>query len=94
MLHHRHIFPKNMEFPEIECYFCMFSLETFEMKRNLIYVIFTAVLYSLTISSTSAQSVRPQAKGSNLLLSAKMASGLASYLAGMEFVFNGVEVAK
>lgn len=70
MLHHRHIFPKNMEFPEIECYFCMFSLETFEMKRNLIYVIFTAVLYFLAISSTSAQSVRPQAKGSNLLLSA------------------------
>ena len=59
-----------MEFPEIECYFCMFSLETFEMKRNLIYVIFTAVLYFLVISSTSAQSVRPQAKGSNLLLSA------------------------
>lgn len=38
--------------------------------------------------------VEGSVSGSNLLLSAKMASGLAPYLAGMEFVFNGVEVAK
>ena len=25
MLHAEHIFSKNMQIPEIECYFCMFS---------------------------------------------------------------------
>ena len=25
MLHLQHIFSKNMQIPEIECYFCMFS---------------------------------------------------------------------
>ena len=70
MLHLGHIFSKNMEFPEIECYFCMISLETVEMRRNIIYVIFSAVVLFCSAVIAQAQSVRPEAKGSNMILSA------------------------
>jgi hypothetical protein len=42
MLHRRHIFSKNMQFPEIECYFCMFSYHNEEYGQTpYIYYLFS-----------------------------------------------------
>ena len=70
MLHLGHIFSKNMEFPEIECYFCIISLETIEMKRNILSIIFSALLLFCLATTARAQTIRPEAIGSNLILSA------------------------
>ena len=70
MLHLGHIFSKNKEYPEIECYFCIISLETIEMKRNILSIIFSALLLFCLATTARAQTIRPEAIGSNLILSA------------------------
>ncbi len=68
MLHQKHIFSKNMQFPEIECYFCMFS-ENDDMKR-FIYIFFAALVFMTIHVPAGAQSVRPEALHENMILSA------------------------
>ncbi len=57
-----------MEFPEIECYFCMFSMKKKIMR--FIYILFASLILMASPLHAGAQNERPEAVHENMILSA------------------------
>ena len=69
MLHAEHIFSKNMQIPEIECYFCMFLINE-AMKKFLYMALAACVFLSFFSMPAHAQQERAEARHEHMVLSA------------------------